>query len=79
MSVFICDETRFKFPLVFSQLIKSYFWKLFRQCRDITETFLEPFKKLVASSCFITSKTLRCARVLNMIKHSYSFIKHYLT
>ena len=47
MSVFKCDKTRFKFQLVFSQLRKSYFGKLFRQCRDISGTFLKPFKKLV--------------------------------
>ena len=77
MSVFICDKTRFKFQLVFSQLIKSYFGKLFRQCRDISETFLKPFKKLVVR---VLSHLKHSAthRVLNVIKHSYSFIKHYL-
>ena len=77
MSVFKCDKTRFKFQLVFSQLIKSYFGKLFRQCRDISETFLKPFKKLVV--CVLSHlKHSATHRVLNEIKHSYSFIKHYL-
>ena len=77
MSVFICDKTRFKFQLVFSQLIKSYFGKLFRQCRDISETFLKPFKKLVVRD-LSHLKHSATHRVLYVIKHSYSFIKHYL-
>ena len=77
MSVFICDKTRFKFQLVFSQLIKSYFGKLFRQCRDISEMFLKPFKKLVVR-VLSHLKHYATRRVLYVIKHSYSFIKHYI-
>ena len=77
MSVFICDKTRFKFQLVFSQLTKSYFGKLFRQCRDISEMFLKPFKKLVVR-VLSHLKHSATRRVLYVIKHSYSFIKHYL-
>ena len=77
MSVFICYKTHFKFQIVFSQLIKSYFGKLFRQCHDITETFLKPFKKLVVR-VLSHLKHSATRRVLNVIKHSYSFIKHYI-
>ena len=38
-------------------LIQSYFGKLFRQCSDLTETFLKLFNKLVV-------------RVLSHIKYS---------
>ena len=71
------DKTRFKFQLVFSQLIKSYFGKLFRQRRDISEMFLKPFKKLVVR-VLSHLKHSATRRVLYVIKHSYSFIKHYL-
>ena len=73
MSVFICDKTCFKF----SQLIKSYFGKLFRQCRDISEMFLKPFKKLVVRVLSHLKHSATC-RVLYVTKHSYSFIKHYI-
>jgi hypothetical protein len=46
-----------KLWLWFSQLIQSYFGKLFRQCSDITETFLKMSNKLVV-------------RVSSHIKHS---------
>ena len=78
MSVFICDKTRFKFQLVFSQLTKIFFGKLFRQCHDISETFLKPFKKLVVR-VLSHLKHSATRRVLYVIKHSYSFIKHYIT
>ena len=40
--------------------------------------FLEPFKK-TRNKCFIESKTTQlCLVVLNPIKHSCSFFKHYL-